>query len=82
MISLTDITVAFGARVLFDEVSLGVGGKERVSIVGSNGEGKLTILKIMALINKPDSGEVALSRHTTMGYLPQEGIRYKCNTLY
>lgn len=82
MISLTDITVAFGARVLFDEVSLRVGGKERVSLVGSNGQGKSTLLKIMALINKPDSGEVALSRHTTMGYLPQEGIRYEGNTLY
>jgi ATP-binding cassette subfamily F protein 3 len=82
LISLTDINVAFGARVLFDEVSLRVGGKERVSLVGSNGQGKSTLLKIMALINKPDSGEVALSRHTTMGYLPQEGIKYEGNTLY
>ncbi|MBN8571731.1 MAG: ABC-F family ATP-binding cassette domain-containing protein, partial [Ignavibacteria bacterium] len=73
MISLTNISVAFGSRVLFDEVALRVGGNERVSLVGSNGQGKSTLLKIIAGTLKPDSGEVALSRHTTMGYLQQEG---------
>lgn len=82
MISLVDISVAFGSRVLFDEVSLRVGGTERVSLVGSNGQGKSTLLKIIAGTMKPDSGEVALSRHTTMGYLQQEGVKYVGNTLY
>ncbi|MEO6694665.1 MAG: ribosomal protection-like ABC-F family protein [Ignavibacteria bacterium] len=82
MISLNNISMRFGAKVLFDEVSLRVAGKDRVSLVGSNGAGKSTLLKIIAGINKPDEGEVAISKHTTVGYLPQEGIDYTGKTLY
>ncbi len=82
MISLNGISVRYGSKVLFDEVSLRVSGKDRVSLVGSNGAGKSTMLKVIAGINTPDSGEVAISRHTTIGYLPQEGIEYEGKTLY
>ncbi len=82
MISLNGISVRYGSKVLFDEVSLRVSGKDRVSLVGSNGAGKSTMLKVIAGINTPDSGEVAISRHTTIGYLPQEGIEYAGKTLY
>lgn len=82
MISLNNISMRFGAKVLFDEVSLRVAGKDRVSLVGSNGAGKSTMLKIIAGQNKPDDGEVAISKHTTVGYLPQEGINYTGKTLY
>ena len=82
MISLNNISTRFGAKVLFDEVSLRVAGKDRVSLVGSNGAGKSTMLKIIAGFNKPDEGEVAISKHTTVGYLPQEGINYTGKTLY
>jgi len=82
MISLNNISMRFGAKVLFDEVSLRVAGKDRVSLVGSNGAGKSTMLKIIAGLNKPDEGEVAISKHTTVGYLPQEGINYTGKTLY
>jgi len=82
MISLNNISTRFGAKVLFDEVSLRVAGKDMVSLVGSNGAGKSTMLKIIAGFNKPDEGEVAISKHTTVGYLPQEGINYTGKTLY
>ncbi|MDZ4712796.1 MAG: ABC-F family ATP-binding cassette domain-containing protein [bacterium] len=82
MISLNNISMRFGAKVLFDEVSLRIAGKDRVSLVGSNGAGKSTMLKVIEGIIKPDEGEVAVSKHTTVGYLPQEGIHYKGNTLY
>ncbi len=72
----------YGAKVLFDEVSLRVAGKDRVSLVGSNGAGKSTMLKVIAGMNKADEGEVAISKHTTVGYLPQEGILFTGKTLY
>lgn len=82
MISMNNISMRFGAKVLFDEVSLRVAGKDRVSLVGSNGAGKSTMLKVIAGLIKPDDGEVAVSKHTTVGYLPQEGIEYTGKTLY
>ena len=82
MISMNNISMCFGAKVLFDEVSLRVAGKDRVSLVGSNGAGKSTMLKVIAGLIKPDEGEVAVSKHTTVGYLPQEGIEYTGKTLY
>lgn len=82
MISLNNISMRFGSKVLFDEVSLRVAGKDRVSLVGSNGAGKSTMLKVIAGFTKADEGEVAISKHTTVGYLPQEGILYTGKTLY
>ena len=72
----------YGAKVLFDEVSLRISGKDRVSLVGSNGAGKSTMLKVIAGLIRSDEGEVAISKHTTVGYLPQEGIQYTGKTLY
>ncbi len=82
MISLNNISMRYGAKVLFDEVTLRVAGKDRVSLVGSNGAGKSTMLKVVAGFIKPDEGEVAISKHTTVGYLPQEGIQFTGKTLY
>lgn len=82
MISLNSISMRFGSKVLFDEASLRIAGKDRVSLVGSNGAGKSTMLKVIAGFVIPDEGEVALSKHTTIGYLPQEGIEYSGKTLY
>ncbi|MBV6477758.1 MAG: putative ABC transporter ATP-binding protein YheS [Ignavibacteria bacterium] len=82
MISLNNISMRFGAKVLFNDVSLRISGKDRISFVGSNGAGKSTLLKIICGLAKADEGEVAVSRHTTVGYLPQEGIVYTGKTLY
>lgn len=82
MIALNNISMRFGSKVLFDEVTIRVAGKDRVSLVGSNGAGKSTMLKVFAGLIKPDEGEVAISKHTTVGYLPQEGIEYTGKTLY
>ncbi len=82
MISLNGISVRYGSKVLFDDVSLRISGRDRVSLVGSNGAGKSTMLKVIEGMLKPDSGEVAVSKHTTVGYLPQEGIEFSGKTLY
>lgn len=82
MISLSNISLAFGSRTLFENVSFRIAGKDRVAFVGSNGAGKSTLLKIISGIQQQDSGVVAVSKHTTVGYLPQEGIFFEGKTLY
>jgi ATP-binding cassette subfamily F protein 3 len=72
----------YGEKILFEDVSLQISGQDRISLVGSNGTGKSTMLKIINGIAEPDSGEVAVSKHTTTGYLPQEGINLMGKTLY
>jgi len=82
MISLSNISLSFGARTLFEDVSLRIAGKDRVAFVGSNGAGKSTLLKIIAGIQQQDSGVVAVSKHTTVGYLQQEAEFFEGKTLY
>ncbi len=82
MIALDKISVAFGARDLFKDVRLRFGLKEKVAIVGANGTGKSTLLKIICGIYEPDSGSIIKSKHTTVGYLPQETVVLSGKTLY
>jgi len=82
MIALDKISVAFGARDLFKDVRIRFGLKEKAAVVGANGTGKSTLLKIIAGIYEPDSGTVVKSKHTTVGYLPQETVVLSGKTLY
>ena len=82
MISLSNISLSFGSRTLFEDVSFRVAGKDRIAFVGSNGAGKSTLLKIIAGLQQQDSGVVAVSKHTTVGYLPQEAALFEGKTLY
>ena len=61
----------FGVKPLFDEVSYVINKKDRIALVGKNGAGKSTMLKILAGLQSPTSGVVAVQRGTTIGYLPQ-----------
>ena len=72
MISINDLVVSFGGYDLFSEVNFHIGDKDKVGLVGKNGSGKSTILKILAGINKPSSGKVMVPASEKIGYLPQE----------
>ena len=76
MLSVSNISVQFGSKKLFNDVSFIVNPRDRIGLVGSNGTGKSTLLKIINKMIEPDSGEIAPSKHTTIGYLPQEGISF------
>ena len=71
MISIDNLKVEFGVKPLFDNVSFVINDKDRIALVGKNGAGKSTMLKIIRGLQKPISGNVAIPNDTTIGYLPQ-----------
>ena len=72
MISVEGLRVEFGGFTLFDDVSFVVNKKDRIALVGKNGAGKSTMLKIFAGLQSPTSGTVSVPKDTTIGYLPQQ----------
>ena len=71
MISVEGLRVEFGGFTLFDDVSFVVNKKDRIALVGKNGAGKSTMLKIFAGLQMPTAGTVSIPKETTIGYLPQ-----------
>ena len=71
MISVDNLKVEFGATPLFEDVSFVINKKDRIALVGKNGAGKSTMLKILAGLQRPTAGVVAVPREVTVGYLPQ-----------
>ena len=74
LVNLERVSKSYGVRILLDEVSLGVAAGERIGIVGRNGDGKTTLLNLMAGRETPDSGRVSLSRGLHIGYLDQRDL--------
>ena len=74
MIQLTGAGKRYGPKILFENVDWLVTPNERTGIVGANGTGKSSILKVLAGIEGLDSGTITVQRGLTMGYLPQEGL--------
>lgn len=72
MISVRNITVEFNATKLLDDISYTINRRDRIALVGKNGAGKSTMLKIIAGLQNPMSGAVAVPNDTTIGYLPQQ----------
>ena len=71
MVSVDNLKVEFGVTPLFDEVSYVINKRDRIALVGKNGAGKSTMLKILAGLQAPTSGVVAMPKEITVGYLPQ-----------
>ncbi len=74
MISIQNLSVEFSAKSLFDNINYVINKKDRIALVGKNGAGKSTMLKIIAGLQKPTSGNVAIPADTTIGYLPQQMV--------
>lgn len=71
MVSVDNLTVEFGATPLFEDISFVINRHDRIALVGKNGAGKSTMLKILAGLQLPTDGTVAMPKETTVGYLPQ-----------
>lgn len=72
MISVEGLTVEFGGNPLFDDITYVINKKDRIALVGKNGAGKSTMLKIIAGLQSPTSGSVNMPKDLTIGYLPQQ----------
>ena len=72
MISIEGLSVAFGGNTLFDNITYVINKKDRIALVGKNGAGKSTMLKIIAGLQAPTSGSVNMPKDLTVGYLPQQ----------
>jgi len=72
LVVLEDVTLFFADRMIFDEVSLRLGGNDRIGLVGPNGSGKTTLLKIIAGAQEIDDGKVTRARGVRVGWLPQD----------
>ena len=82
MIQLTGAGKRFGPKVLFENFDWMVTPKERVGIVGANGTGKSTLLKVMAGIESLDYGTITYAKGITAGYLPQDGLSLSGRTVF
>src|SRR5690349_23827819 len=71
LVNLEAVSKGFGTRVLLDSVSLGVGRGDRIGVVGRNGDGKSTLLSVLARREEPDSGRITHMRDLRLGYLGQ-----------
>jgi ATPase subunit of ABC transporter with duplicated ATPase domains len=72
MLALQSVTKYYGAELVLRDISLSIGERTRLGVVGPNGIGKSTLLRIAAGLESPDEGEVACDVRTNIGYLPQE----------
>jgi ATP-binding cassette subfamily F protein uup len=72
IISASEITVRYGDRAILDNTTLGIQEGERLGLVGRNGAGKTTFLRILAGLQSPDTGEVSRQRDLVVSYLPQD----------
>ena len=72
MLNIHNLSVSFGGTYLFEEVTFRLGSGDRVGLVGKNGAGKSTMLKILAGDIKPDSGTIATERDIKLGFLRQD----------
>ena len=71
MLSIEGLKVEFAVKPLFHDVSFVVNDRDRIALVGKNGAGKSTMLKILCGLQRPTAGVVAVPNDTTIGYLPQ-----------
>ncbi len=82
MLSVSNLRVEFGPRVLFSDLSFAVQPRERIAFAGHNGAGKSTLMKCLAGRLEPSAGAITKPRDFRIGYLPQEGIHIHGRSLW
>jgi ATP-binding cassette subfamily F protein 3 len=81
MITLTHIQKQFGSKVLFKDCSLQIGVRDRIGLIGPNGSGKTTLFRVILGEESIDDGEILIAKGVKIGYLPQDVIAFRGNTV-
>src|SRR5512139_3517786 len=81
MITLHHIQKQFGGKILFKDCSLQIGVRDRLGLVGPNGSGKTTLFRMILGEESLDGGEIQTAKGVKIGYLPQEVIALRGNTV-
>lgn len=81
MIDLSNVSLQFSGKYLFKDVNYKISSGDKISLVGSNGTGKSSLLKIIAGLLQPESGEVLKQKRIAIGYLPQDNVMHLGKTL-
>ena len=81
MITLNHVQKQFGSRVLFKDCSLQIGARDRIGLIGPNGSGKTTLFRMILGEESIDGGEILIAKGVKIGYLPQEVISFRGNTV-
>jgi len=81
MINLSNISLQFGGKYLFKDVNLRINSADRISLVGSNGSGKTSLLKILIGVLEPETGKVQKQKRISLGFLPQDNVVHLGKTL-
>ncbi|MFH1196035.1 MAG: ABC-F family ATP-binding cassette domain-containing protein [bacterium] len=82
MIDLQNLSIQFSGDNLFENVNLRINNGDKIALVGSNGSGKSTFLKLLIGIEKPETGNISKQRGIKIGYLPQELIQLRGKPLF
>jgi len=82
MIDIKNLSVQFTGEILFENVNLKIGKHDKIALVGSNGTGKSTFLKLLKDIENPETGDIYKQKGIRIGYLPQDLISFKGQTLF
>lgn len=82
MIDIKNLSIQFTGENLFENVNLKIGKHDKIALVGSNGKGKSTFLKLIYGLEKPESGEIIKQKGIRIGYLPQDLISFHSKTLF
>ncbi|OUJ74123.1 ABC-F family ATP-binding cassette domain-containing protein [Hymenobacter crusticola] len=76
MISITDLDFHFGSRTLYDKANLHIKPKDKIGLIGLNGRGKSTLLRILVGEYKPDGGSISMGKEVSLGFLNQDLLSY------
>ena len=82
MIDLSNISLQFSGKYLFRDINFKINAGDKISLVGANGTGKSSILKIINGELQPESGKVLMQKNVSIGYLPQENVTHLDKTLF
>lgn len=82
MLSISNLSIHYAGRYLFDDVNIHIGPKDKIGLIGRNGSGKSTLLRIICGLEEPEEGCITKPNEFKIGYLPQEGKIDSQNTIF